>query len=337
MRGRKMKDKKVIFSGMQATGVPTIGNYIGAMRQWSKFEDEFTSLYCIVDLHSITIRQDPKKLQEQARKVLLLYMASGLDPSKNILYFQSHVPAHAELNWILACYTYMGELNRMTQFKEKSSLHADNINAGLFTYPILMAADILLYQTDYVPVGEDQTQHLELTRDVARRFNQIYGDIFTVPEGVFSETGARIMKLQDPTKKMSKSEKENINNSVFLLDDPAVARKKIMRAVTDSDTEIYYDEDKKPGVSNLLSIYSSLTNQSIQNALKDFEGKNYGFLKNATADLVAEHIEKLQEKIKVYEQEPAFIDTIIKNNALKATELAEKTLTMVKDSIGFPK
>lgn len=250
------EQKKIIFSGMQPSGLITLGNYLGALNNWTKLQYDYNCLYCIVDMHAITVRQDPVKLRKQAKELLLQYLAVGLDPEKSILYYQSHVPQHAELGWILNCYTYMGELNRMTQFKEKSLSHADNINAGLFTYPVLMAADILLYQTDLVPVGEDQRQHLEITRDIAMRFNGIYGDVFKMPEGYIGKVGARIMALQEPTKKMSKSD-ENKNNTIALLDEPAVIMNKIKRAMTDSDNEVRYSEDK-PGIRNLIDIYLSL-------------------------------------------------------------------------------
>ncbi|MFV0315256.1 MAG: tryptophan--tRNA ligase, partial [Anaerotignum sp.] len=243
-------DKKRIFSGMQPSGMITLGNYLGALNNWTKLQDDYDCLYCIVDMHAITVRQEPAKLRKQARELLTQYLAVGLDPEKNIIYYQSHVPQHAELGWILNCYTYMGELNRMTQFKDKSSKHSDNINAGLYTYPTLMASDILLYQTDLVPVGEDQRQHLELTRDIAARFNGVYGDTFTIPEGYIGKVGARIMALQEPTKKMSKSD-ENKNNTIALLDEPAVIMNKFKRAMTDSDNQVRFGEDK-PGISNLL-------------------------------------------------------------------------------------
>ncbi|MBR5794268.1 MAG: tryptophan--tRNA ligase, partial [Anaerotignum sp.] len=262
-----MEQKKRIFSGMQPSGVITLGNYLGALKNWTKLQDEYDCLYCIVDMHAITVRQDPVKLRKQARDLLVQYLAVGLDPEKNIMYYQSHVPQHAELGWILNCYTYMGELNRMTQFKDKSAKHAENINAGLFTYPTLMAADILLYQTDLVPVGEDQRQHLELSRDIAQRFNGVYGDTFKVPEAYIGKVGARVMSLQEPTKKMSKSD-ENQNNIITLMDDPKVIMNKMKRAMTDSDNEIRFAEDK-PGISNLLSIYCAVTGKTIQEAERE--------------------------------------------------------------------
>ncbi len=250
-------DKKVLFSGMQATGNLTLGNYLGALKNWVTLSDEYECFYSVVDMHSITVRQDPAVLRKRARALLTLYIAAGLDPEKNCIYYQSHVSGHAELAWILNCFTYMGELNRMTQFKDKSAKHADNINAGLFTYPVLMAADILLYQADVVPVGIDQMQHLEITRDIAERFNHIYGDVFTIPEAYIGKVGAKIMSLQDPSKKMSKSD-ENPNASIYLLDDPDTIMRKCRRAVTDSEAQILYREEQ-PGVKNLIDIYSACT------------------------------------------------------------------------------
>ena len=249
-----INDKKVLFSGMQATGNLTLGNYLGALKNWVTLSDEYECFYSVVDMHSITVRQDPATLRKRARALLTLYIAAGLDPEKNCIYYQSHVSGHAELAWILNCFTYMGELNRMTQFKDKAAKHADNINAGLFTYPVLMAADILLYQADVVPVGIDQMQHLELTRDIAERFNNIYGDVFTIPEAYIGKVGAKIMSLQDPSKKMSKSD-ENPNASIYLMDDPDTIMRKCKRAVTDSQAQILY-RDEQPGVKNLIDIYS---------------------------------------------------------------------------------
>lgn len=327
-------EKKTIFSGMQPSGYITLGNYLGALRNWTKLQDEFNCLYCIVDMHAITVRQDPVKLRQQARRLLMQYIAAGLDPEKNIIYYQSHVPQHAELGWILNCFTYMGELNRMTQFKEKSAKHADNINAGLFTYPVLMAADILLYQTDLVPVGEDQRQHLEITRDIAERFNGIYGDVFKIPEAYIGKVGARVMALQEPTKKMSKSD-ENKNNSIALLDEPSVIMNKIKKAVTDSDNEIRYSEDK-PGVSNLLNIYCAVTDKTVAEAEREFAGSNYGQFKTAVGEAVVANLEPIQKKVKELEQNKDYIDGIIKTNAERAQRIASRTLTKVHRKIGFP-
>ncbi|MCI8629098.1 MAG: tryptophan--tRNA ligase [Firmicutes bacterium] len=329
-----VEQKKIIFSGMQPSGLITLGNYLGALNNWTKLQDDYNCLYCIVDMHAITIRQDPVKLRKQAKELLLQYLAVGLDPEKSILYYQSHVPQHAELGWILNCYTYMGELNRMTQFKEKSLSHADNINAGLFTYPVLMAADILLYQTDLVPVGEDQRQHLEITRDIAMRFNGIYGDVFKMPEGYIGKVGARIMALQEPTKKMSKSD-ENKNNTIALLDEPAVIMNKIKRAMTDSDNEVRYSEDK-PGIRNLIDIYCAVTSKSIQEAEKEFANTGYGTFKKAVGEAVVANLEPIQQKVKELEKNQDYINDVIKQGAEKASVLAQRTLQKVQKKIGFP-
>ncbi len=329
-----VEQKKIIFSGMQPSGLITLGNYLGALNNWTKLQYDYNCLYCIVDMHAITVRQDPVKLRKQAKELLLQYLAVGLDPEKSILYYQSHVPQHAELGWILNCYTYMGELNRMTQFKEKSLSHADNINAGLFTYPVLMAADILLYQTDLVPVGEDQRQHLEITRDIAMRFNGIYGDVFKMPEGYIGKVGARIMALQEPTKKMSKSD-ENKNNTIALLDEPAVIMNKIKRAMTDSDNEVRYSEDK-PGIRNLIDIYCAVTSKSIQEAEKEFANTGYGTFKKAVGEAVVANLEPIQQKVKELEKNQDYINDVIKQGAEKASVLAQRTLQKVQKKIGFP-
>jgi tryptophanyl-tRNA synthetase len=277
-------DKKTIFSGVQPSGVLTIGNYLGAIKNWVALQDEYNCYYCVVDMHALTVRQDAAELRKRCLDTLALLIAAGLDPQKNIMYFQSHVSGHAELMWILNCYTYLGELSRMTQFKEKSERHADNVNAGLFTYPVLMAADILLYKSDLVPVGADQKQHLEIARDIAIRFNNIYGDVFTVPEPYIPKAGARIMSLQDPENKMSKSD-GNDNAYVSLLDPPEAIQRKFKRAVTDSEGMIKYSEDK-PGVSNLISIYSAVTGKTFEAVENEFEGQGYGTLKSRVADAV---------------------------------------------------
>lgn len=327
------QNKKTIFSGMQPSGCVTLGNYLGAMNNWTKLQDEYNCLYCIVDLHAITVRQNPADLRKASRDLLIQYIAAGLDPEKNIIYIQSHVPQHAELAWILNCFTYMGELSRMTQFKEKSAKHADNINAGLFTYPVLMAADILLYQTDLVPVGEDQKQHLEITRDIAIRMNGIYNDLFTVPEGYILKTGGRIMALQEPDKKMSKSD-ENKNNTIALLDEPDVIINKFKKAVTDSEKEIKYSESK-PGISNLLDIYSAVTSKTIAEAEKEFSGVGYGEFKLAVGQAVADKLKPIQDKYKELSSDKAYIDNIIKTNAEKASYFASKTLRKVHKKLGF--
>ena len=327
-------DKKIIFSGMQPSGMITLGNYLGALNNWTKLQDDYNCLYCIVDMHAITVRQDPIKLRKQARDLLIQYIAVGLDPEKNIIYYQSHVPQHAQLSWVLNCYTYMGELNRMTQFKEKAQRHTDNINSGLFTYPVLMASDILLYQSDLVPVGEDQRQHLELARDVAGRFNGIYGDVFKIPEGYISKVGARVMALQDPTKKMSKSD-DNKNNTVAITDDPAVIMNKFKRAVTDSENEIRMSEDK-PGISNLINIYCTVTDKSVKEVEKEFENSGYGKFKTAVGEAVVSKLEPIQKKVADLEKNKDYLDNIIKTNAEKAQYLAQKTLSKVYKKIGFP-
>ena len=329
-----INDKKVLFSGMQATGNLTLGNYLGALKNWITLSDEYECFYSVVDMHSITVRQDPATLRKRARALLTLYIAAGLDPEKNCIYYQSHVSGHAELAWILNCYTYMGELNRMTQFKDKSAKHADNINAGLFTYPVLMAADILLFQADVVPVGIDQMQHLELTRDIAQRFNGIYGDVFTVPEAYIGKVGAKIMSPQDPTKKMSKSD-ENPNASIYLMDDPDTIIRKCKRAVTDSEAQILY-RDEQPGVKNLIDIYSACTNKTQQDVVKEFEGKGYGDFKMAVGEAVVSVLKPLQDEVARLEKDKAYIDSIIKNNAEKANYYAMKTLRKVQKKVGFP-
>ena len=329
-----INDKKVLFSGMQATGNLTLGNYLGALKNWITLSDEYECFYSVVDMHSITVRQDPSTLRKRARALLTLYIAAGLDPEKNCIYYQSHVSGHAELAWILNCYTYMGELQRMTQFKDKSAKHADNINAGLFTYPVLMAADILLFQADVVPVGIDQMQHLELTRDIAQRFNGIYGDVFTVPEAYIGKVGAKIMSLQDPTKKMSKSD-ENPNASIYLMDDPDTIIRKCKRAVTDSEAQILY-RDEQPGVKNLIDIYSACTNKAPVDVVKEFDGKGYGDFKMAVGEAVVSVLKPLQDEVARLEKDKAYIDSIIKNNAEKANYYALKTLRKVQKKVGFP-
>ena len=331
---KMINDKKVLFSGMQATGNLTLGNYLGALKNWVKLSDEYECFYSVVDMHSITVRQDPAVLRKRARALLTLYIAAGLDPKKNCIYYQSHVSGHAELAWILNCFTYMGELNRMTQFKDKAAKHADNINAGLFTYPVLMAADILLYQADVVPVGIDQMQHLELTRDIAERFNNIYGDVFTIPEAYVGKVGAKIMSLQDPTKKMSKSD-ENPNASIYLMDDPDTIIRKCKRAVTDSEAQILY-RDEQPGVKNLIDIYSACTGKNPEEVVREFDGKGYGEFKMAVGEAVVSVLKPLQEEVARLEKDKAYIDGIIKENAEKAGYYANKTLRKVQKKVGFP-
>lgn len=325
--------KKVLYSGMQATGNLTLGNYLGALKNWVDLNEEYKCFFGVMDLHSITIRQEPSEFRKRARNLIALYIAAGLDPVKNCLYFQSHVPAHAELAWILGCFTYMGELNRMTQFKDKSAKHADNINAGLYTYPVLMAADILLYQAEYVPVGEDQRQHLEITRDIAQRFNAIYGDVFVVPEGFYGKRGAKVMSLQDPLKKMSKSD-ENPNGSIYLMDDVDTVVRKCKRAVTDSGSEIRYAEDK-PGISNLLDIYSGCTNKSVEEAEKEFDGKGYGDFKIAVAEAINSVLGPIHMEYERIIKDKSYLDGIIKENDSQAMYFANKTLRKARKKIGF--
>ena len=286
-----LNDKKILYSGMQATGTLTLGNYLGALKNWVDLNEEYECLYGVMDLHSLTVRQVPADFRKNARSLYALYVAAGLDPEKNCIYYQSHVSGHAELSWILSCFTYMGELNRMTQFKDKAAKHADNINAGLYTYPVLMAADILLYQSDLVPVGVDQKQHLEITRDIAQRFNAIYGDVFTIPEAYIPKSGAKIMSLQEPEKKMSKSD-ENANATIRLLDDRDSIIRKFKRAVTDSDSVVRYGEDK-PGISNLMDIYSCVTGRSYKEIEKEFDGKGYGDFKLAVGEAVADELAQI--------------------------------------------
>ena len=329
-----LNGKKVLFSGMQSTGNLTLGNYLGALKNWVTLSDEYECFYSVVDMHSITVRQDPAELRRRARALLTLYIAAGLDPEKNCIYYQSQVTGHAELAWILNCYTYMGELQRMTQFKDKSAKHADNINAGLFTYPVLMAADILLYQADVVPVGKDQMQHLELTRGIAQRFNGIYGDVFTVPEAYIGKVGARIMSLQDPSKKMSKSD-ENPNASIYLMDDPDTIMRKFKRAVTDSEAAVRY-RDEQPGIKNLIDIYCACTGKTPEEVEREFDGKGYGEFKPAVGEAVVDVLRPLQARVADLEKDKAYIDSVIKNNAEKAQYFSNKTLRKVQKKVGFP-
>lgn len=326
--------KKILFSGMQATGNLTLGNYLGALKNWVNLSEEYECFYSVVDLHSITVRQDPSELRSRARKLLTLYIAAGLDPRKNCIYYQSHVSGHAELAWILNCFTYMGELNRMTQFKDKAAKHADNINAGLYTYPVLMAADILLFQSDVVPVGKDQLQHLEITRDIAQRFNGIYGDVFTMPEPYIGKAGAKIMSLQDPSKKMSKSD-ENTNASIYLMDDADTIIRKFKRAVTDSEAAVRYREEQ-PGIRNLIDIYCACTGKTPEETEKEFDGKGYGEFKLAVGEAVVDVLKPVQERFGELLKDKGYIDGIIKENAEKADYYAAKTLRKVQKKVGFP-
>ena len=325
--------KPVIFSGIQPSGTLTLGNYIGALSRFAELQDTYDCIYCVVDEHAITVRQNPADLRRRCLELTALYLASGIDPQKSILYCQSHVSAHAELAWVLNCYTYMGELSRMTQFKDKSAKHADNINAGLFTYPVLMAADILLYQTNFVPVGSDQKQHLELARDIAQRFNGVYGDVFTVPEPLITKVGARIMSLQEPTRKMSKSDPEE--TFISLLDDPDAVRRKIKRAVTDSDGEIRFDPENKPGVSNLLSIISALSGQPVEKVCEELQGQGYGTLKARTTDCVIAALTPLQAEFNRLIADKPYLMSVLNESSEKASRIAVKTLRKVQKKIGF--
>lgn len=325
--------KKVLYSGMQATGTLTLGNYLGALKNWVELTDEYECIYGVMDLHSLTVRQVPAEFRKNARALYALYVAAGLDPEKNCIYYQSHVSGHAELGWILDCFTYMGELNRMTQFKDKAAKHADNINAGLYTYPVLMAADILLYQADVVPVGVDQKQHLEITRDIAERFNNIYGDVFTIPEAYIGKKGAKIMSLQEPGKKMSKSD-TNANATILLLDDTDTIIRKFKRAVTDSESEVRYAEEK-PGISNLMDIYSAVTGKTYEEIEKEFAGKGYGDFKLAVGETVANHLKPLQERYEQLMKDKAYIESMIKQNDEKAAYYANKTLRKVQKKVGL--
>ena len=324
-------EKKIIYSAIQATGVPSLGNYFGAIKNWADMQNNYNCVFAIADLHSLTVRQEPIKFKKNARSMFLLLLALGLDPDKNIIYFQSHVHEHCELAWILNCFSYFGELNRMTQFKDKSRKHSDNINAGLFTYPVLMAADILLYNTDFVPTGADQKQHVELCRNIAQRFNNIYGEIFKIPEPYINKTGARIMNLQEPNKKMSKSDQDGV---IFLFDEPNVILNKIKKAVTDSDNKIFYSE-QKPGISNLLNIYACAKNISINDAEKYFIDKNYGELKKIIGEAVLELIEPIQKKYLELEKNKDYVDSLIKKGAERASNLARKKLYKIKKKIGL--
>ena len=329
--------KKTIFSGVQPSGNLTIGNYLGAIRNWVSLQnekiDEYNFLYCVVDMHAITVRQTPAELRRRTMETMAIYLAAGIDPAKSLIFVQSHVPAHAQLGWVLDCYTMFGELSRMTQFKDKSAKNAQNINAGLFTYPALMAADILLYQADLVPVGIDQKQHLELTRDIAERFNQVYGNTFVVPECYMPKTGAKICSLADPTKKMSKSD-ENPNACVLMLDSKDDIIRKFKRAVTDSDTVVKY-ADGKDGINNLMSIYSCFTGKSFDEIEKEFEGRGYGEFKMAVGEACADGLAPMQAEFKRLMADKAYLETIMRDNADQASYIARKTLSKVYRKIGF--
>ena len=331
-----MSAKPIVLSGCQPSGQLTLGNYMGALKQWVSMQETHDCLYMIVDLHAITVRQDPAKLKEACLDGLALYLACGIDPTRSTLFLQSHVPEHAQLSWVLNCFTQMGELNRMTQFKDKSARNASNINVGLYSYPVLQAADILLYQANEVPVGEDQKQHLELTRDIATRFNNIYGDTFRIPDPFVPEFGARIMSLQEPDKKMSKSD-TNPNNFIGLLEEPKKVAKKIKRAVTDSDEQarIYFDWAEKPGVTNLLTLLSLATGKTVDELVPAYEDKMYGHLKGDVADAVVALVEPIQAQYKTIRNDRAYLNEVMKHGADKASQRASQTLQKVYDTIGF--
>ena len=333
MEENKTERKKRSLSLIQPTSVPTLGNYLGAMKGWPSFQEEFDTVYGVADLHSITVRQEPKKLRQQTLELYAMLLAVGLDPEKGIVFVQSQVPAHSPLAWLLNCYTQFGELSRMTQFKDKSSQHSDNVNAGLFTYPCLMAADILLYQADIVPVGADQKQHVEICRDIANRFNGVYGNVFTVPEPVIQKNGARVMSLADPTRKMSKSD-PNPKGTVYLTDEPNVIMKKFKSAVTDSEMSVRYAEGKD-GINNLMTIYSAITGDSFEKIEADFSGKGYGDFKTAVGEAVVEELRPVQEKFKQYMNDKAYLTECQKNGAEFASRIAGRTLNKAMKKIGF--
>ena len=327
-------EKKTLLSGIQPSGDLHLGNYLGAVKNWAALPDEFNCYYFMADLHTLTVRQNPAELRRRSTTQLAQYIACGLDPEKNVLFLQSHVHEHAELGWILNCYTMFGELSRMTQFKDKCAKNADNINGGLFTYPSLMAADILLYQADFVPVGEDQKQHCELTRDIANRFNNIYGETFKVPEPYISKIGARIMSLGNPNSKMSKSDPAGC---VFLMDSPEEIARKFKRAITDSDTEhcVHFDPENKPGVSNLMNIYASVTGKSFEEIEREFDGMGYGAFKPAVGEAVVETLRPIREEATRILGDKAYLESVYRAGAQKASYVAEKTLRKVYKKVGF--
>lgn len=331
-----MNEKKVMLSGIKPSGDLTLGSYLGAIKNWAERAESFDCYYFMADLHAITVRQNPADLRRRTLEQLAQYIACGLDPEKNTLFIQSHVHQHAELGWVLGCYSMFGELSRMTQFKDKSAKNADNINGGLFTYPSLMAADILLYQPDLVPVGDDQKQHVELTRNIVQRFNGIYGDVFKMPESYTPKVGARIMSLTNPSAKMSKSENEDTGR-VLLMDDPAVIMKQFKRAITDSDTEncVRYDVENKPGVANLMTIYAAVTGKSYEEIEREFSGQGYGKFKPAVGEAVIEMLRPIQEETRRILQDKAYLENVYRAGAEKASYTAEKTLRKVYKKIGF--
>ncbi len=327
------QNKKSVLSCIQPSGMLTLGNYLGALKNWLYMQDEFNCTYAVADLHAITVRQEPAKLRAQIYSTCALLLALGLDPEKSTLFVQSHVPEHSALSWLLSCNTQFGELSRMTQFKDKSAKHADNVNAGLFTYPVLMAADILLYKPDFVPVGADQKQHLEIARDIATRFNHLYGDVFTIPEPYIAKVGARVMSLQDPTKKMSKSD-ENVNSWVAMLDDRDTIIRKFKRAVTDSEAQVRVSEDK-PGVTNLINIYSAVTGKTTDEVEKEFEGKGYGDFKLAVGEAVADELAPIKEAYDKIITDKGELERIFREGAERAERTARKTYFKAMKKVGF--
>ena len=325
--------KKIILSGIQPTGIFTLGNYLGAVKNWQQMQEDYQCYYFIADLHSLTVHIDPKLRKQQSLQAFALLLACGIDPEKSLIFVQSHVPTHAEMGWILACCSQFGELSRMTQFKDKSAKHPENINAGLFTYPSLMAGDILLYQADYVPVGADQTQHLEFTRDIATRFNHVYGETFKLPEGYFPKLGARVMSLQEPTAKMSKSD-TNPNATISILDEENVIIKKFKRAVTDSETEVVFREGKD-GINNLMTIYSAVTGKSLEDITAEFAGKGYGDFKAAVGEAVAEELRPVRERYKELMEDKAELERLMKQGAEIATKISSRTLTKARKKVGL--
>lgn len=328
-----MEDKKLIFSGIQPTGTFTLGNYIGAVRNWGPLQEEYNCIYCVVDMHAITVRQDPVKLRQNTLNSYALLMACGIDTEKSILFIQSHVKTHAELSWILGCNTQFGELSRMTQFKDKSRKHADDVNSGLFTYPVLMAADILAYNADLVPVGVDQKQHLELARNIAQRFNQRYGDFFTLPDPYIPEVGAKVMSLQEPTKKMSKSD-ENPNSVILILDDKDTIIRKFKRAVTDSEAEVCF-RDGKDGINNLMTIYSSVTGKNFGEIESEFAGKGYGDFKLAVGEAVADHLEPVRTEFDRLMKDKEYLKKCYTEGAEKALKYSQRIVSKVYRKVGF--
>lgn len=328
--------KEIIFSGIQPSGELSVGNYIGSLRNWVQLQDDYECIYCVVNEHAITVRQDPKELLDRSLNTLALFIAAGVDPNKSTIFLQSHVPAHCQLSWVLNCYTQVGELNRMTQYKDKSKRYADNVTAGLFDYPVLMAADILLYQANLVPVGDDQKQHIEITRDIATRFNNIYGQTFTLPKGYFPKAGARVMSLQEPLKKMSKSD-DNQNNVIRILEDPKSILKKMKKAVTDCDNPpvIAYDWENKPGVSNLLEILSASTGTPVEELVEKYKGQMYGTFKCEVGEAVVAMLEPIQQRYNQIRQDVSYLNEVLKEGAKKASVRAEKTLEDVYKKIGF--